>query len=286
MCTRAALRAPPLRLPALRALPPLMLIMRPQPAVFMNGMTAREQRSAPTYFVLKSCSKSSSMTVSIGPVAVAEPPGADPLFTRMCRPPNCCAASATMRSTCSLLVTSAASGTMRRFVSADSSRAVASRSPLLRATIATSTPSRANSRAMALPIPRLPPVTIACLPCNPRSMAFSPADVPTAICLARSRLSAHPVRQVGGAADEVERPGEIERVVERVEMVEVRRLRELHEGQPVTRIVGIEQVAGEGQELAPVVRLPVVVERIELLQPLSRAVGAERRLARGDADLA
>src|SRR6201988_4615935 len=34
MCTRPALRAPPLRLPALRALPPLMLMMRPQPAVF------------------------------------------------------------------------------------------------------------------------------------------------------------------------------------------------------------------------------------------------------------
>ena len=51
-----------------------MLMIRPQPAVFMNGMTAREQRSAPTYFVLKSCSKSSSMTVSIGPVAVGEPP--------------------------------------------------------------------------------------------------------------------------------------------------------------------------------------------------------------------
>ena len=60
-------------LPALRALPPLMLMMRPQPSVFMKGMTAREQRSAPTYFTLKSCSKSSSMTVSIGPVAVAEP---------------------------------------------------------------------------------------------------------------------------------------------------------------------------------------------------------------------
>src|SRR5437764_1114645 len=174
MCTRPALRAPPLRLPALRALPPLMLMMRPQPAVFMNGMTAREQRSAPTYLTLKSSIKSSSMTVSIGPVAVAEPPGADPLFTRICRPPSCCAASATMRSTCSLLVTSAARGTMRRFVSAANSRAVASRSALFRATIATSAPSRANSRAMALPMPRLPPVTIACLSCNPRSMAFSP----------------------------------------------------------------------------------------------------------------
>src|SRR6266404_472646 len=189
MCTRPALRAPPLRLPALRALPPLMLMIRPQPAVFMKGMTAREQRSAPTYFVLKSCSKSSSTTVSIGPVAVGEPPGADPLLTRMCRPPSCCVASATMRSTCSLLVTSAARGTTRRFVSAASSRAVASRSPLFRATIATSTPSRVNSRAMALPMPRLPPVTIACLSCNPRSMALSPLGGVTAILLLHCSLS-------------------------------------------------------------------------------------------------
>ncbi len=128
------------------------------------------------------------MTVSIGPVAVAEPPGADPLLTRMCRPPSCCAAAATMRSTCSLLVTSAASGTMRRFVSAASSRAVASRSTLFRATIATSAPSRANSRAMALPMPRLPPVTIACLSCNPRSMALSPLGGVTAILLLRCSL--------------------------------------------------------------------------------------------------
>ena len=34
------------------------------------GMIAREQRSAPTYFTLKSCSNSSSMTASIGPVAI------------------------------------------------------------------------------------------------------------------------------------------------------------------------------------------------------------------------
>src|SRR4051794_1507556 len=100
--------------------------------------------------------------------------GRGPAVTRMCMPPSCCAASATIRSTCSLLVTSAARGTMRRFVSAANCRAVASRSAWFRATIATSAPSRANSRAMALPMPRLPPVTIACLSCNPRSMAFSP----------------------------------------------------------------------------------------------------------------
>ena len=111
----------------------------------MNGMTAREQRSAPTYFTLKSCSKSSSMTVSNGPVAVAEPPGADPLLTRMCRPPSCCAASATMRSTGSLLVKSAAAercaGSSRQPAPAPTPP-----DPLFRATIATSTPSRANAR--------------------------------------------------------------------------------------------------------------------------------------------
>jgi hypothetical protein len=37
-------------------------------------MAARAQRSAPTYFTLKSCSKSSSTTVSMGPVAVPRPP--------------------------------------------------------------------------------------------------------------------------------------------------------------------------------------------------------------------
>src|SRR5262245_35036397 len=173
MCTKAVLRAPPLRLPALRALAPEILMIRPQPSFFIKGMTAREQRKAPTYFTLKSCRRSSSTTVSMGPIALAEPPGADPLLTRICTAPSCSATWATMRSTCSLLVTSATSGRMRRLVSPPSWLAVASRSVLFRATIATSTPSRANSRAMDLPIPRLPPVTMARLPCNPRSMAVS-----------------------------------------------------------------------------------------------------------------
>src|SRR5881275_930574 len=42
-------------------------------------MAARAQRSAPTYFTLKSCSRSSSTTVSIGPVALAEPQAAEAL---------------------------------------------------------------------------------------------------------------------------------------------------------------------------------------------------------------
>ena len=141
--------------------------------VYFLGLGSRDGDALSTLFGARIGSLAVLIVLVFGPVAVADPTGADPLLTRMCTPPNCCAASATMRSTCSLLVTSAAIGTMRRFVSAPSSRAVASRSALFRATIATSTPSRANSRAMALPMPRLPPVTIACLPCNPRSMALS-----------------------------------------------------------------------------------------------------------------
>jgi hypothetical protein len=82
-----------------------------------------------------------------------------------CDPPCRCASSTTAAISSSAIVW---------FVSVANSRAVASKSPLFRATIATSAPSRANSRAMALPMPRLPPVTIACLSCNPRSMAFFP----------------------------------------------------------------------------------------------------------------
>src|SRR5262244_2080327 len=81
MCTKAVLRAPPLRLPELRALAPEMLMIRPQPSFFVNGMTAPEQRKEPTYFTLKYCRRSSSTTVSMGPIALAEPPGADPLLT-------------------------------------------------------------------------------------------------------------------------------------------------------------------------------------------------------------
>src|SRR2546426_6757024 len=134
-------------------------------------MAARVQRSAPTYFTLKSSSRSSSTTLSMGPVAVAEPPGAEPLLTRMCSPPSWLAAWATMASTCARLVTSAAGGMTRAPVSVLSSLAAASNRSLVRATMATSTPSRASSRAMALPMPRLPPVTIACLPRSPRSIA-------------------------------------------------------------------------------------------------------------------
>src|SRR5215211_8777428 len=43
--------------------------------------------------------------------------------------------------------------------------------------MATSTPSRASWRAIALPIPRLPPVTMAVLPVSSRSIDWPPSGV-------------------------------------------------------------------------------------------------------------
>ena len=89
-------------------------------------MAARAQRSAPTYFTLKSCSRSSSTIVSMGPVAVAEPPGGRAAVHQDVQPAELGRGLGHHASTCALLVTSAASGMMRRPVSVASSRAVAS----------------------------------------------------------------------------------------------------------------------------------------------------------------
>ena len=43
--------------------------------------------------------------------------------------------------------------------------------------------------------------------------------------------------------DEVEGAGEVERIVDGIQVVEVRRLGELDEGQPVPGVIGIQQVA-------------------------------------------
>ena len=73
----------------------------------------------------------------------------------------------------------------------------------------------------------------------------------------------------GGPSDEIERARKIEGVVDRVQMVEMRRLGELDKGQPVPGVIRVQEVAGEGQELAPVLGLPLVVQRIELVEPLA-----------------
>ncbi len=53
----------------------------------------------------------------------------------------------------------------------------------------------------------------------------------------------HAIGQIGGTLYEVERSGEIEGIVDRSQVVEVRCLRELDKGQAMTGIIGIEQVA-------------------------------------------
>ena len=109
----------------------------------------------------------------MGPVADGEPPGRDALLTRMCSPPRVSAASLITRSTCSRLVASKDMGMARRPVVSAISAAVASRSGMDREPTTTSAPSRANSRAIALPMPRLAPPTNASLPSSPKSMGNS-----------------------------------------------------------------------------------------------------------------
>ena len=43
----------------------------------------------------------------------------------------------------------------------------------------------------------------------------------------------------------------------------MRGLCELNEGQPVAGIIRIEQVASEGEQLAAIFRLPIVIESVE-----------------------
>src|SRR5215467_12140869 len=68
----------------------------------------------------------------------------------------------------------------------------------------------------------------------------------------RIGLRIDPVGKTGSLFHELERAGEVEGVVDRIQMRKVRRLSELHKGQPVARVVRVQQVAGKGQQLAAV----------------------------------
>ena len=65
-------------------------------------------------------------------------------------------------------------GTICRLVTREISTAVASSGSLRRAQMATSTPSLANAKVIALPMPSLAPVTSAFFPVIRKSMAASP----------------------------------------------------------------------------------------------------------------
>src|SRR5437870_10425330 len=115
--------------------------------------------------------------------------------------------------------------------------------------------------------------------------------MPTSFATIASEMSAgsaavDPVGQAGDLFDEVERAREIEGVIDRVQMVEMRRLGELDKSQAVAGVIRVEQVAGKGEEFAAILGLPIGVERIELVEPAAGARRLESRDIRGHADLA
>src|SRR6476619_3736511 len=102
--------------------------------------------------------------------------GVDPaLFTRISiGPPSACVACSTALTTASGTDASAGTATTRRPLARAISSAACRSVSSVRATIATSQPSRASSSATARPMPRLAPVTRALLPLMPRSMSVRP----------------------------------------------------------------------------------------------------------------
>src|SRR6266542_5780304 len=101
------------------------------------------------------------------------PPGVEALFTSTSRRPNAVRVASTRWATDSELIVSATTGMMRRPVSCVRALAASSRAWRCRAQMATSTPSDARAWAIARPMPRLPPVTIATRPASPRSIVGS-----------------------------------------------------------------------------------------------------------------
>ena len=89
---------------------------------------------------------------------------------------------------------------------------------------------------------------------SPRPPSTSPTVPPTA-CTIPHRLR------------------EVEIAVDREEMGEGRRLGEELERQAVSRVIGVQQIAGEGEELAAVLRLPVLVDRVELARARAPSPG-------------
>ena len=103
-------------------------------------------------------------------------PGAEPaLLTWISIRPSAACAALTKFSASAGLVRSAGIGKIFRPVSLAISAAVLSSGSFRRAQIATSAPSRASARAIALPMPSLAPVTIAFLSLIAKSMAHLPS---------------------------------------------------------------------------------------------------------------
>ena len=67
--------------------------------------------------------------------------------------------------------------------------------------------------------------------------------------------------------DEAERRVPVEIPVDRGEVGKGRRLGEQLEGQPVTGVIGVEQVAREGEQTPAVLGSPIRVDRVVFFKP-------------------
>ena len=163
------LRTEPTADPVLRAPSPDTLMMRPHPCATMCGAASRAQRRYPITLTLTS-SQNSSVVISASLGGAAWPMGLAALLTRMSKPPSSATQRCTKATTEASSPVSAAMATTLRPLAAASSAAVAASAWASRPAMATSHPSAANARAIALPIPRVPPVTNARLPFSCRSI--------------------------------------------------------------------------------------------------------------------
>ena len=95
----------------------------------------------------------------------------------------------------------------------------------------------------------------------------------------------HALGQSRGALHVAQRPRPVEAAVDRGQVGERRRLREELERQPVAGVVGVEQVARVGQQPAPVLGRPALVDGVELLHPRPGLGAGERGRVGRHADL-
>src|SRR5262245_7359890 len=167
------LRIEPMMVPVERAASPLTWMMRPERALIMCGATSRAVRRYPITLMFISAQKC-SLLISLSCGGLPCPPGWAAQLTRMSMRPKAETTLPTMlRTAASSPLSQLKASTFTPVAAAISARA-ASRVARSRATMATLAPSFASAKATALPIPRLPPVTIAALPLSSRSMCAPP----------------------------------------------------------------------------------------------------------------
>ena len=166
--TTAEFLAPAEIEPAWRAVLPARLMIRPNRCSRMNGTTFLATRRMPTNLSSKEERTNSSVTWSKSSATFPLTSAAE--LTTMSTPPQASATARTIEATEPGSLSWTSTG-MSSALSPSPSETIASfaRSRLLLQT-AVRTPSRASWRTIAMPMPPVPPVTIARLPARARSM--------------------------------------------------------------------------------------------------------------------